>query len=523
MQFNISALMKRAAFPHAVSHLQLRETHISWVILTGEFAYKIKKSIDLGFIDALTLPRRRELCEQELRLNSRFAPDLYLAVVPIVAVDNELRVGAIGPAIEYAVKMRQFAAEQELPALLGRNDVTRDEILALARLLAQLHAEAPSVAQRERAHYLLRLQRTVEMMLSGLAANAGDAESAAAAQRLSAWLRQRMLQLAPVLQQRVDDARVRECHGDLHAGNIVRWNGRLVPFDCIEFNDSLRRIDVMNDVAFLFMDLLFHSRSDFAFAFLNRYLEDSGDYGGVRLLGLFAVYRALVRAMVAAIAAHQQPQRSDDYLHQVHTRLATARALAAPATPCLLLMHGMSGSGKSWLSERLVGALPVIRVRSDLERKRSARLDPAASGAAEFERDLYSPAQTRRNYARLLACAQDSLQGGIAVVIDAAFLDVAQRTAFVDLAARMAVPLRIIACHASASVLVERVQRRNAERSDVSDADIDVLRHQLKTFSPLTAAEQALAIQVDTSAGDALQQVVSAVQRAVMRPALTDR
>jgi uncharacterized protein len=303
-----------------------------------------------------------------------------------------------------------------------------------------------------------------------------------------------------------------ECHGDLHARNVVRWRGQLVPFDCLEFDPNLRWIDVMNDVAFLVMDLIAHSRKDLAYAFLNAYLECTGDYDGVRHLSFYSVYRALVRAMVDSLSAETDLGHRHEFRDRLRMRVRSAAAYIDRPAPTLFIMHGPSGSGKSWLSERLVPLLGAVRIRSDVERKRLGDTSASPAHNVGFEQGLYTPEITRRTYGRLLACAESCLKGGVDVIVDAAFLDGDNRRSFLDFAMREGFRFIVLGCEADPAVLTERIQRRAQLRIDPSDAGVEVLDRQLRNREPLSAAEQSGVIRVDTTEPQACQRAIAEIQ-----------
>jgi aminoglycoside phosphotransferase family enzyme/predicted kinase len=478
----IQQLLEPAAYSHPTEQPRLLETHISWVVLTGPFAYKIKKPVRYDFLDASTLELRKRYCEEELQLNRRLAADLYLDVVPIAMIDGKLRVNASGAEpIEYAVRMRQFDTQDVLTSLLERQDVRPQELIELARLLAHFHLDAPrspgnATPQRTEGLFDAVLETSEQLAGQDQAANSADLLA-----RILRWIRALSCELEPTLQTREREQYVRECHGDLHAGNIVRWRNALLPFDGIEFDPALRWIDVMNDVAFLVMDLVSRGRSDLALTLLNSYLEITGDYAGVRLLPFYATYRALVRAKVDALAMQQSHSNSESLRERFNRRIETAAHWISRPCPMLVLMHGVSGSGKSWLSERLVAALPAVRVRSDLERKRLR---------VEANKDaLYTPEMDHRTYARLAECAESCLQAGLNVIVDATFLERTNRDLLRGIARRLRVHCAIVACQASEATARTRVQERMMAGTDISDADEDVVSHQLRHLTPLSIAE----------------------------------
>jgi predicted kinase len=291
-----------------------------------------------------------------------------------------------------------------------------------------------------------------------------------------------------------------------------------VPFDCIEFDPDLRWIDVISDIAFLVMDLASHGRADLAFALLSRYLEVTGDYDGVRVLPFYAVYRALVRAKVDALMVETVPARAAEFRYRLQQRLAAAHKWTAPGQPMLILMHGASGSGKSWLSSRLVPSLRAVRVRSDLERKRLAGIESSVPATARVREGIYTPAFSHRTYGRLADCAESCVRAGLSVIVDAAFLDTNDRRLFRTLAERLRVPYAIVSCEADPITLAQRVNERAKERKDASDATLSVLDTQLREIQPFEAEEQPCVIHVDTEEEDVVQRVTGAI-RARVSPA----
>jgi aminoglycoside phosphotransferase family enzyme/predicted kinase len=498
--FDIRELLTPAAFPHAVTEPKLIETHISWIVLTGHYAYKVKKPVHFDFIDASTLERRHQLCREELRLNQRFARDLYVDVCAIARENGQLKVGVDGPAVEYAVRMHQFEPSQELSSRLAEGTVTPHDMTSLANALADFHRGAAVAAASSPYGTLEAVTAQIHDNQSVLSQYVRGTQRESVVARLSEWLNSVLYELKPVIHQRKRMGAVRECHGDLHARNIVRWRQQWMPFDCIEFNPDLRWIDVMSDVAFLFMDLAAHDRQDLAYAFLSRYLEDSGDYVGLRLLRLYAVYRALVRAKIDAIGAASVPQESAQaLLTREMERLRIASELTQPAKAVLMITHGVTAVGKSWLSERLINSIHAVRVRSDLERKRLAGLAPLERSDSGVGEKLYAGETTDRTYARLRECAASGLAAGLNMIVDAAFLRASQRASFRELALEHRCRFVIMSCHASRATLHARLDTRKRIGLDPSEATVAVLEHQLATQEPLTPEEQEHVILIDTN------------------------
>jgi aminoglycoside phosphotransferase family enzyme/predicted kinase len=495
---------------------QLLETHISWIILAGEYAYKLKKPLDLGFLDYSTLERRRRFCEEEIRLNRRTAPQLYLEAVPVGGTLDNPYFGAEGPILEYAVKMRRFPAGRLLDELLHAGQLPPPLIDALAQTVARFHTAAARVepggdlGTAEAAYQPVR--ENFEQILPRL----DDAMQIQQAQRLAAWAATEKERLTPLLQQRRADGHIRECHGDLHLGNIVLLDGVPLPFDGIEFNDTLRWIDTISDTAFLVMDLQARGRNDYAWRFLDGYLQHTGDYAALPLLPWYLSYRAMVRAKVAAIRA---AQAGDDHvLHQhatddVATYLALAASYAASRPCCLIITHGLSGSGKTYYSQVLLEQLGLIRLRSDVERKRLFGLGATASSGSAVDGGIYTATAGEQTYRHLATTAEHILLAGLPVLIDATFLRRAQRDDFRHLAQRLDVPFLIVEFHASTDELRHRIQQRCAEGRDASEAGLAVLEQQLMKQERITDDEWAQSIRVDTERADVAAAMLTQVRQ----------
>jgi uncharacterized protein len=509
----IDELLTASAFPHPVTHLIKRETHISWVILTGHFAYKIKKPVRLDFIDCTALSTRQRLCEQEVALNRRLAPDLYLGVVAITRKAGVVCIGGSGEIVEYAVKMREFPESQELASLLDGSAVSIAEITDLAYRLGDFHQRAPVATAEPGFPLTERLLNAVLGNLGSLLSNLHATAGLSELNGLIDWTHDAVRTLLPALRLREQEGFIREGHGDLHSRNIVRWRERLVPFDCLEFDPALRWIDIMNDISFLFMDLVSHERADLGFAFLNGHLEVTGDYAGLRLIRFYAIYRALVRAKVDSIPVGGSPAQQAAMQQRMCRRVGTAVRLMNRPTPVLVVMHGPSGSGKSWLSERLAASMEAVRIRSDVERKRLAGLHPMTRIDAAPRQGIYDREFSRRTYAHLLACAEGGLESGIDIIVDAAFLDASERRIFEELADRRGIPAVIVSCEADPKILTERIKVRQAASPEASDAGPEVLAWQLQSSHPLAPVERARSVSVNTAAPTAVADTLREIRR----------
>ena len=479
----------------------LLHTHISSLVVAGEEVFKLRKPLALDFLDFSTPALRRHDCEEELRLNRRTAPDVYLDVLPVGGTPDAPRIGGVAgeAAIDWVLRMRRFDDMQRLDRLADQRRIDAPLIDALALAVARFHdALPPSPPEYGRpdgvAHWALE-------NFDALQAGPAGRTHGPRLRTLRGWTETAYSAIAALLAERQAGGFVRECHGDLHLGNIVRIDGRPVPFDCLEFNPALRHIDVMADLAFLFMDLHRHGFAALAWRLVNAYAEHTGDYGGLATLRFFAVYRAMVRAKVALLRVEQHDRQAWAAFER---DLVLAETLAAPRRgPLNLVMtSGVSGSGKSTVAQMLVESLGAIRVRSDVERKRLFGLRALTRPDSAQALQLYGSEATERTYTRLRALAATLLGAGLHTVVDAAFLRRHERAAMRDLARGCGAHLTLIECHAPAAVLRERVRRRVANNHDASDADLAVLERQWQSREAPDDDERAWRLATDVGLDD---------------------
>jgi uncharacterized protein len=493
------ALLRPGSYPHPAGQVDRLETHISWVFLAGPFAYKVKKPVRMGFVDFSTLEARRRCCDEEVRLNRRLAPDLYLDVVEIRGHGDTLHIGGRGPVREYAVRMRRFPQDALASRLLADGELLPAQVAALAVRIAAFHSGLPAAApdsgygtsESVRRHAMQNFEE-IDPMLQ----EPGDR---AAVQRIRDWTERELAARDADVQRRRASGMVRECHGDLHLGNVVLLDGELVPFDCIEFNADLRWNDVMSEVAFLMMDLMDRGAPHLAWLFLNAYLEETGDYSGLPLLRSYLAYRALVRAKVHLLRARQAPGPAEETRLAVAFRryVALAQRCAHCGSPALLLMHGLSGCGKSTIAAALAQRLAAIRLRSDVERKRLRGMTALQRSGSGVGNDLYRGDATDATYARLAELAHSVVAAGHTAVVDATFLQRWQRARLRGIASALRAPIAVASVHAPESVLRQRVQARAADRTDASEATIAVLDRQMATSEPISPEEGLVVIELD--------------------------
>lgn len=494
----ILALQNPDLYDHPVNDFQVIETHISQVILTGDYAYKIKKPMDFGFLDFSTLARRQHFCEEELRLNRRLANDLYLEVLPITGSPDNPVIGGTGDAFEYAIKMRQFRQDKLFDRLQESGALTRDLLSSLARQVAHFHDQLPPVAEDKPFGTSEAVYAAMQENFDQIRPMIDDPGLQVQLDNLEAWTRTTFERHRDLIARRRADGLVRECHGDLHLANITMFNDKVTVFDCIEFNEPFRWIDVINDLAFLLMDLESRREPVLANLVLNTYLEYRGDFQALPLLPLYKAYRAMVRAKIALFTM-ANPALSDDEKTGLMQRYRDYARLAEDYStipnPYLLATTGLSASGKSCASAAMAGELGLIRLRSDVERKRLHGLAPLDNSKSGVGTDLYSTEANEKTYQRLATLARGLLTAGLPVIVDAACLKEHERALFADTAESLGLPFALIHCEAPETLRREWIRKRTDDASEATEA---LLTAQQGWFEPLTAEEKSHTIHLHT-------------------------
>ncbi len=489
----IQAMQQPAFYNYPVASVELIETHISWVLLTGTYAYKIKKPVDFGFLNFTTLEKRKFYCEEELRLNGRLAPDIYLDVIAITESNGTFFIdNANGKIVEYAVKMKEFSQQGLIRNLLNNGEITIDHFLQLADAIAEFHSKI-SIADETMIHgHPTEVLKPVEHNFKILEAFLTDPLQLKKLAIIKQTSGEIFEHINTTLDLRKNNGFIRECHGDLHLGNIAFIDGKPLIFDGIEFSESLRWIDVMSEIAFLIMDLQDVGEHYFASALLNRYLEKTGDYNGLAVMTFYKVYRAMVRAKVTALRLQQENENSERFItdrQKLADYLDLANTYCEQHKPYMIITHGISGSGKSYIGNQLAAQLDAIIIHSDHERKRLF---------TDKTNDLYSSDITDKTYNHLKDTAQQLIKAGYPVVIDATFLDKSRRTDFHALAQQLNIAFYILHCHADKSILKQRIDKRKKDKTDKSDADILIMMQQLDQYQPLDQDELNYTIKLDT-------------------------
>ncbi|MDK1020882.1 MAG: AAA family ATPase [Candidatus Hydrogenedentes bacterium] len=494
----IEAMLKPSFYPHTVpGPIQLVQTHISYVVLTGGYAYKVKKAVDLGFLNFSTLERRRHYCHEELRLNKLFAPALYLEVVPIVGTDGGYRFALPGEednAVEYAVKMKQFEESQLLINVFERGELTEERILEIATKLAALHRASltnESIAEYGRPESVAAMAEENYGHVRPFIGTTQDEEQFKETKAFTdAFIREN----GAIFERRRAEGMIRECHGDLHLNNICIYNGRIEFFDRIEFTDLFKNIDVIYDLAFLMMDLQYRGRKDLANILVNTYLEQRGDYEGALLLPLYLSMRAYVRGKVNSIlqaGEHLDAGERNAAIEEAKAYFKHAWEYTRPKQGAVLCISGLSGSGKSTIARRLAQPLDALYLRADAVRKHLAGIPLEETGES-----LYTEEMTRRTYSELTRLGMRLADRGFTVILDAKFDRVEERRETIESAGARGLPLKFLLCSTGLATMKQRLRNR---RGDVSDATSDLLEQQAAEFEAFSEAERALTIEVDTT------------------------
>ncbi len=489
-------MMEPGFYPHPVTEpIQMLQTHISYVLLTGDFAYKIKKPVNFGFLDFSTIAQRRHFCYEEIRLNQQNAPEIYLDVLAITQEGNRFILGGISEPVEYAVKMCQFPQSSLLSSMFEEGKLTEVEMEELGKTVAYFHSKCQTSDYMRSFGEVAKIREFVNDNYQHTLKYIGGSQTQEQYEETKAFSDRFFAEQAELLAQRRDNNFIRECHGDLHLRNICLWHNKIQLFDCIEFNEPFRFVDVMYDVAFTVMDLEARGRKDLGNAFLNTYLEQTGDWSGLQVLPLYLSRQAYVRAKVTSFLL-DDPAVSVEAKQEASTTAANYYRLAWNYTKIqrgrIILMSGLSGAGKSTVARKLARKLGAIHLRSDAVRKHLAGIPLEEKG----EDTLYTAEMTQKTYNRLLELGILLANQGFTAILDAKYDKQGLRESAIAQAQTAQIPLSILYCTAPMDVLRDRLLSRTG---DVSDATTDLLASQEAAAEPFTEEEQSLVTILDTS------------------------
>ena len=490
----IEQMLQPEFYPHDVQMpIRLMQTHVSYVLLTGDFAYKVKKPVDFGFLNYATLDRRQHFCEEELRLNQRAAAALYLAALPITRQGDRYRLGADGEIVEYAVKMQQFPQSTLLSHLLEQGDLPEELLRQLAAAIADFHLKAETNDYIRDFGTVVNVRESIDENYEQTAGFIGGPQTQQQFDETKAYTDQFFATQPTLLQHRMAQGKIRACHGDLHLNNICYWQDQLLLFDCIEFNEPFRLVDVMFDIAYIIMDLTVQDRRDLAAVFLSHYVECTGDWDGLQVLPLYVSRQSYVRAKVTSFLLGD-PSIDEDTKQAASAKAAKYYTLAwsyvQPRPGQLLVMSGLSGSGKSTVAQELSRHLGAVYLRSDAVRKHLAGVPLQERG----DDSLYTAEMSQKTYRRLTELGGRLASQGYTVILDAKFDRMTTRQLAIAQAQQHKLPLTIVNCEAPATVLEQRVRDR---QGDIADATVAVLANQ--QFEPFTPEEKPYVKMVDTT------------------------
>lgn len=518
-------------YPEGTTRVEVVQTHISFIFLTDEHAYKVKKPVDFGFLDYTTLARRREMCEREVTLNRRLCPDTYLGVVDIVDAGGRLALGGPGGTVEHAVRMRRLPADRMLRQVLQRGEAGPGIFSEIARTLAAFHAAAETGPEIQAMKGLSGVTFNCEENFEQTERYVGTLLPRDLFEHIRTSTRLFLKRRSALFEERAKRGRLRDGHGDLHLDSICVTDPIRI-FDCIEFNERFRYQDVAEEVAFLAMDLEFHGYPEFAVAFVDAYVAASGDGELRELLDFYKAYRAYVRAKVTSFATDDPRVGEADKAALRATAgryYELAGRYARAFNPQLLVMTcGLTGSGKSTVARRLGERFAFALIRSDVVRKELLGLDPYERKWDAFGAGAYSSEMTDHTYQVMIERAETMLASGDSVVLDGCFTRRSQRSAAIELAQRCGVPLLVLECQAPESVVRERLEGRSSKGRAVSDGRWEIYHNQAATFESPTEVPPGCHVVLDRSHPveehmAALTQLMPAPWRGAADPVLTGR
>ena len=498
----IEQMLQPGFYPHPVKEpIQLIQTHISYVLLTGDYAYKVKKPVNFGFLDFSNLEKRQHFCQEELRLNQRGAPELYLEVLPITLSGEKYQLQGDGDVVEYVLKMQQFPDDALLSKMFEQSKLSEEHIKDLGRVVAQYHAVTETNDYILSFGEVAQVRASIDENYEQTTKYIGGPQTQTQFDETKSYTDNFFAQHPELFTSRIKNKCIRECHGDIHLNNICLWQDRVLLFDCIEFNEPFRFVDVMYDVAFAIMDLEARGRKDYANVFLNTYAEQTGDWEGLQLLPLYLSRQAYVRAKVTSFllddpgipaeVKENAAKTAGEYYKQ-------AWEYTKPRQGQLFIMSGVSGSGKSTTSRLLSRELGAVIIRSDAVRKHLAQIPLLERGGDE----LYTPQMTEKTYNKLSELGVLLAKQGFTVILDAKYDRQHLRGDVISQALKQQLPLKIIQCVAPEAILRERLNERTG---DIADATTDLLSSQLQQAEAFTVQEKTYLTILDTTLPHAAQ------------------
>jgi uncharacterized protein len=498
----IQEMLQPGFYPHPVkAPIQLMQTHVSYVFLTGDYAYKVKKPVNFGFLNFSTLEARQHFCLEEITMNRQNAPEIYLDVLPITQTDDQFELDGTGQAVEYVVKMREFPQADLFISLFEQGKLTESHMEDLGKIVAQFHFIAQTNDYIRSFGEVAQIRQAIDENYQQTEKYIGSPQTKQQFEETKQFTDTFFANQPELFKSRIQNDKIRECHGDLHLRNICLWKNQIQLFDRIEFNEPFRFVDVMYDVAFAVMDLEARGRKELGNAFLNTYVEQTGDWSGLQVLPLYLSRQAYVRAKVTSFLL-DDPGVPEAAKKEAMVTATDYYKLAWNYTQQrqgkVILMSGLSGSGKTTVARHLARKLGAIQLRSDVVRKHLAGISLQEKGGAE----LYTPEMNQKTYDRLLELGIKLANQGWTVILDGKYDREAARTNAIAQSRKYQLPVEIIYCQAPDAILRDRLLSRT---DDVSDATADLLNQQKAATEPFTEAEKLLLKTVDTTENWAAQ------------------
>jgi len=495
----VRGLLQPGAYPEPTTRVRLEQTQMSFVFLTDDYAYKVKKPVDLGYLDYTTLEKRLYFCNKEIELNRRLCADAYLEVAKITRHNNSFSIGGDGEAVEYAVRMRRLPQKRMMDYLLEKNGVTDEMVSRLAEKVAAFHRQAATDKEISAFGGLETIIQNTEENFSQTDKYIDKTISERQLEHIVGYTRRFIAQNKPLFAERVREGHIRDCHGDLHTAHICFEDGICV-YDCIEFNDRFRYGDTASEVAFLAMDLDHHGRADLSRSFVNKYIGFSRDEGLKKLLPFYKCYRAYIRGKVACFKL-DDPYIRPEERRQTRETAAGYFDLAyayVKSKPSLFITMGLVGSGKSTLAQALAKRMGLVVISSDATRKRLASIPRTEHRFEEFDTGIYSPEFSRKTYDTMFAQAEEILRDGGSVILDASFIKAAERQKAKEIAEEAGALFFTLECNLDEELTRQRLSHR-LEEETVSDGRWEIYRLQQNLLDSVSEIPHQKRVIIDTS------------------------
>ena len=501
-QRHLKSLLMPDVYPEPTNSVRLLQTHVSLLFITDNFVYKIKKPVDLGFLNFTTIDRRRFYCNEEVRLNRLLCPEIYLGVVEVRESESGATFCGEGTVIDYAVKMKRLPEERMLDRMLAEGKVADLDIREIARVIADFHLKAEHGGIIDEYGKIESIRRNWEENFQQVGEFTDISLAKSDLDMLKKWVDTFLAHNGALFAERVTRGFIRDCDGDIHLENICLTD-RVCIFDCIEFNNRFRYTDTASDIAFFLMDLDYHDKRNFPDLFLDEYIKVTGDQGVVRLLDFYKIYRAVIRGKVESLKLLDPDIPTDDKNNSKekarrYFRLARRYILKQKLPPSLIITCGLMGSGKSTMASAVAFELGTEMISSDTVRKELAGILPDHHVFYEYNAGIYAPAFNDATYNELLSGAEKALQDGRSIIIDATFRRKEDRLHFGRLAARHNAHFYIVYASCPEKLARERLDERSQKPGELSDGRWELFHRQMDEFEQPGAGEGKL-IHLDTT------------------------